>query len=90
MYLNHNHTLRPIHLRLTGEIVEHLEKVKGEHGFECIQPLIRFYIRQGLDRDTSEYSLSDDVAFINELKEQGVSEQLIEKALENVCKKVDQ
>ncbi|MCG7411791.1 hypothetical protein [Moraxella nonliquefaciens] len=89
MYLNHNHTLRPIHLRLTDEIVAHLEKVKGEHGFECIQPLIRFYIRQGLDRDNSEYSLSNDIAFINELKEQGISEKLIEKALENVCKNAD-
>ena len=89
MYLNHNHTLRPIHLRLTDEIVAHLEKVKGEHGFECIQPLIRFYIRQGLDRDNSEYSLSNDNAFINELKEQSISEKLIEKALENVCKNAD-
>ncbi|MDO4450074.1 MAG: CopG family transcriptional regulator [Moraxella sp.] len=87
MYINH--TLRPIHLRLTNEIVEHLEKVKGEHGFESIQPLIRLYIRQGLDRDNSDYSLSHDVEFINELKEQGISEHVIEKALANVCKKVE-
>lgn len=72
---------RPIHLRLSEEVIERLEETADEHGFGAIQGLIRLYIRQGLDKDNMNYSLAQDVMFIEKLKRKGVSQQLIDEAL---------
>lgn len=80
--------MRPIHLRLSEEVIKHLEHTAQEHGFKQIQGLIRLYIRQGLDRDNQNYSLANDLVFIEKLKRKGVSQKLIEEALidtNNVC-----
>lgn len=80
--------MRPIHLRLSEEIIKHLEKTAEEHGFRGIQGLIRLYIRQGLDRDNSDYQLAQDLIFIEKLKRKGVSAKIIEEALldtNNAC-----
>lgn len=80
--------MRPVHLRLSEEIIKHLEKTAEEHGFRGIQGLIRLYIRQGLDRDNSDYQLAQDLIFIEKLKRKGVSAKIIEEALldtNNTC-----
>lgn len=80
--------MRPIHLRLSEEIIKHLEVTASEHGFKGIQGLIRLYIRQGLDRDNCDYQLANDLVFIEKLKRKGVSAKVIEEALidtSNVC-----
>lgn len=80
--------MRPIHLRLSEDIIKHLEKTADEHGFKGIQSLIRLYIRQGLDRDNCDYQLANDLIFIEKLKRKGVSAKIIEEALldtSNVC-----
>lgn len=79
--------MRPIHLKLSEEIIKHLEYTMSEHGFNSIQGLIRYYIRQGLDRDNCSYSLAEDILFIDELRKKGVSEQLIEEALVSINKR---
>lgn len=73
--------MRPIHLRLSEEIIKHLEETAKEYGFKQIQGLIRLYIRQGLDKDNSNYSLAHDLVFLEKLKRKGVSAKLIEEAL---------
>lgn len=73
--------MRPIHLRLSEEIIRHLENTAQDHGFKGIQTLIRLYIRQGLDKDNCEYSLAHDVAFIEKLRRKGVSQKIIDEAL---------
>lgn len=79
--------MRPVPLKLSEEIIGHLEHTMGEHGFNTIQGLIRLYIRQGLDRDNSNYTLANDVLFIEELRKKGVSQKIIDEALVNVNKK---
>lgn len=87
-------TMRPVHLRLSEEVIEHLEETAKVHGFGAIQGLIRLYIRQGLDRDDSNaYSLANDILFIEKLKRKGVSQKLIDEALldaNNACDLIDE
>lgn len=81
-------TMRPVHLRLSEEIIAHLEETAKEQGFKAIQGLIRLYIRQGLNRDNANYSLAQDLLFIEKLKRKGVSQKVIEEALldtNNTC-----
>lgn len=73
--------MRPVHLRLSEEIIAHLEVTAKAHGFKAIQGLIRLYIRQGLDRDNSDYSLAKDALFIERLRKKGVSQSIIDEAL---------
>lgn len=81
--------MRPVHLRLSEEIIAHLEETAEAHGFNRIQGLIRLYIRQGLDRDNCNYSLADDVLFIEKLRKKGVSQKVIDEALADVNKNCD-
>lgn len=74
-------TMRPIHLRLSEQIIQHLEQTANEHGFKGIQSLIRLYIRQGLDKDNKDYQLAKDTAFLEKLRRRGVSQQIIDEAL---------
>lgn len=84
-YSDHPQTImRPVHLRLSEEIIKHLEVTAQDHGFDRIQGLIRLYIRQGLDRDNSNYTLADDVLFIEKLRKKGVSQKIIDEALADV------
>lgn len=89
-YSDHPQTImRPVHLRLSEEIIKHLEETAQAHGFDRIQGLIRLYVRQGLDRDNSNYSLADDVLFIEKLRKKGVSQKIIDEALADVNQKCD-
>lgn len=73
--------MRPVHLRLSEEVILRLEETAKEHGFKQIQGLIRLYVRQGLDRDNAHYSLANDVVFLQKLKRKGVSQKIIDEAL---------
>ncbi len=73
--------MRPIHLRLSEQIITHLEETASEHGFKGIQSLIRLYIRQGLDKDNANYQLAHDVVFLEKLRRKGVSQKIIDEAL---------
>ena len=81
--------MRPVHLKLSEEIIAHLEHTMGEHGFNTMQGLIRLYNRQGLDRDNCNYTLANDILFIEELQKKGVSQKIIDEALVNVNKKCE-
>ena len=89
-YSDHPQTImRPVHLRLSEEIIKHLEVTAQDHGFDHIQGLIRLYIRQGLDHDNSDYTLADDVLFIEKLRKKGISQKIIDEALADVNQKCD-
>lgn len=89
-YSDHPQTImRPVHLRLSEEIIMHLEETAQAHGFDRIQGLIRLYVRQGLDRDNSNYTLADDALFIEKLRKKGVSQKIIDEALADVNQKCD-
>lgn len=89
-YCNHPQSImRPVHLRLSEQIISHLEDTAKTHGFNRIQGLIRLYIRQGLDRDNCNYSLASDVLFIEKLRKKGVSQKIIDEVLADVNQKCD-
>ena len=71
----------PMHIKITEEMHELLTEVAKKHGFRRIQGLIRYYIRCGLDAEDIDYRLSEDTAFLNKLKRQGVSEEILAAAL---------
>ncbi|MFB6347973.1 CopG family transcriptional regulator [Moraxella marmotae] len=81
--------MRPVHLRLSEEIIQYLEETAKVHGFGRIQGLIRLYIRQGLDRDHGDYTLANDMLFIEKLRKKGVSQKIIDEALADVNEKCD-
>lgn len=74
-------TMIPMHIKITEEMHELLTEVAKKHGFRRIQGLIRYYIRCGLDAEDVDYRLSQDTAFLNKLKRQGVSEEILANAL---------
>ncbi len=76
-------TMRPVHLRLSEEILAHLETTAQAQGFKAIQGLIRLYIRQGLDKDNANYSLAKDTLFLQKLQNKGVSQAVIDEALKD-------
>ncbi len=73
--------MAPVHLKLSEEMIELLEETAEEHGFDRIQPLIRLYIREGLDRDNDKYTLTHDAIFLETLRAKGVNEELIQQAI---------
>ena len=60
-----------------------------KNGFSRIQGLIRLYIRQGLDRDNCNYTLANDMLFIEKLRKKGVSQSIIDEALTDVNQTCD-
>lgn len=75
----------PLHIKLTEEMHALLSDVAKAHGFPRIQGLIRLYIRQGLDAENVGYSLANDRRFLEKLKRQGVSEDIINAACKESC-----
>lgn len=73
--------MRPISIRLSEDMIQMLEETADEHGFKKLQGLIRLYIREGLHRDNDKYTLVQDEVFIEQLREKGVSESIIEQAM---------
>lgn len=71
----------PLHIKITEEMHDLLTEVAKKHGFPRIQGLIRLYIRQGLDAENIGYSLANDSRFLEKLKRQGVSDEILELAL---------
>lgn len=76
-----NQVMVPLHIKITEEMHQLLTEVAKKHGFPRIQGLIRLYIRQGLDAEDINYSLAKDSRFLNKLKRQGVSDEIIQSAL---------
>lgn len=74
-------TMVPLHIKITEEMHQLLTEVAKKHGFPRIQGLIRLYIRQGLNAEDINYSLAKDSRFLNKLKRQGVSDEVIQSAL---------
>lgn len=71
----------PLHIKITEEMHDLLTEVAKKHGFPRIQGLIRLYIRQGLETENIGYSLADDNRFLEKLKRQGVSDEILQLAL---------
>jgi hypothetical protein len=82
--LNRNRPMTSVTIRMPEDVVEDLKKVAPLLGFSGYQPLIRAYIGQCLRIDLERFESETVTALVASLKRRGVSEAVIEEALNEV------
>ncbi|MGB3402606.1 MAG: hypothetical protein WBA77_07935 [Microcoleaceae cyanobacterium] len=83
--LNKNRPMTNVTLSIPEDVIEDLEKIAPLLGFSSYLPLMRAYIGQGLRSDLERFEGDQIPALIESLKRQGVSEEVIQKALEDIA-----
>ena len=71
-------------IRIPEDVIEDLKRIAPLLGFSGYQPLIRAYIGQGLREDLERLEGNDLSAFIESLKRKGVSEEIVNEALQDI------
>jgi hypothetical protein len=84
--LDKNRPMTSVTIRMPEDVVEDLKQVAPLLGFSGYQPLIRAYIGQGLRADLERFEGETVSALIAGLKRRGVSEALIDEALNEVVR----
>jgi phosphoribosylformylglycinamidine (FGAM) synthase PurS component len=84
--LDRNCPMTSVTLRIPEDVVEDLKKVAPLLGFSGYQPLIRAYIGQGLRVDLERFESETVTALVASLKRRGVSNTVIEEALNEVIR----
>ena len=69
-------------LRMPDDVVDDLKRLAPLLGFSGYQPLIRAYVGQGMRVDLNRLDVDKVAALVYSLKRRGVSESVIEDALE--------
>jgi len=82
--LSRNRPMVAITLRMPEDVVEDLKRIAPLLGFSGYQPLIRAYVGQGLRADLERLENDSVSTLIESLKRRGVSEAVIEEALDEV------
>ncbi len=82
--LDRNRPMTSVTIRIPEDVVEDLKQVAPLLGFSGYQPLIRAYIGQGLRADLERFESETVTALIASLKRRGVSDKIIEEALNEV------
>ncbi len=82
--LDRNRPMTSVTIRMPEDVVEDLKRVAPLLGFSGYQPLIRAYIGQGLRVDLERFESDTVTALIASLKRQGVSDKVINEALNEV------
>lgn len=82
--LNRNRPMTSVTICIPEDVVEDLKRVAPLLGFSGYQPLIRAYIGQGLRKDLERFESETVIALIASLKRQGVSDEIINEALNEV------
>ena len=75
----------PVTLRMPADVVEDLKRIAPLKGFSGYQALIRAYVGAGLREDMERYETSDLAVVLERLREQGVPEETLKKALRQVA-----
>ncbi|WP_263975295.1 hypothetical protein [Leptolyngbya sp. 7M] len=73
-------------IRIPEDVVDDLKRLAPLLGFSGYQPLIRAYIGQGLRADLERFESETVTALISSLKRHGVSDAVIEAALDEVAR----
>lgn len=68
-------------LRMPDDVLDDLKRVAPLLGFSGYQPLMRFYVGNGLRRDLERLEDSDVQALMENLRRNGVKETLLARAL---------
>ncbi|MGB7713208.1 MAG: hypothetical protein WBL95_27350 [Microcoleus sp.] len=82
--LDRNRPMTRVTLRMPEDVVEDLKKVAPLLGFSGYQPLIRAYIGQGLRVDLERFESDTVTALVASLKRRGISDAVINEALNEV------
>ena len=84
--LNPNRPMTSVTIRMPADVVEDLKKVAPLLGFSGYQPLIRAYIGQGLRVYLERFESETVTALVASLKRRGVSDAVIDEALNEVLR----
>jgi len=79
--LGKNRPMVAVTLRMPEDVVDDLKRVAPMRGFAGYQALLRAYVGVGLRDDLERLEKSDVARLIEKLKEIGVSEETINKAV---------
>lgn len=75
----------PVTLRMPVDVMEDLKRIAPLKGFSGYQALMRAYVGAGLREDLERYEGSNLAAVMERLREQGVPEETLKKALREVA-----
>ena len=79
--LSKDRPMTTITLRMPVDVVDDLKRVAPLLGFSGYQGLLKTYVGQGLRRDLERLDNDTVSALVSSLKQQGVSEDVINEAL---------
>lgn len=82
--LDRNRPMTTITIRMPEDVIEDLKRVAPLLGFSGYQPLARAYIGQGLRSDLERLEEDHISALVASLKRRGVSDEVIQEALNEV------
>ena len=85
--LDKNRPMTTITIRMPEDVIEDLKRIAPLLGFSGYQPLARAYIRQGLRTDLERLEADMIPSLITSLKRRGVSEDVIQEALDEAIQK---
>ncbi len=82
--LDKDRPMTMVSMRFPVDVIEDLKRVALMRGFSGYQPLVRAYVGQGLRVDRERLETDTLTAFVESLKRHGISEEVINEALEEV------
>ena len=77
----------PVTLRMPQDVIEDLKRVAPLRGLAGYQSLIRAYVGAGLRDDMERFEGSAMAQLIEKLREDGVSEETLQRAAAEVARK---
>ena len=82
--LRKDRPMSSITIRMPEDVVDDLKRVAPALGFSGYQPLIRYYIGQGLRKDLEHLEHTKLDRLIEKLEERGVSQQVIQEVVNDL------
>jgi hypothetical protein len=82
--LRRDRPMQSVTLRVPEDVIEDLKRIAPLLGFSGYQPLMRAYIGQGLRADLERLENDPIASLIDSLKRQGVSDEVIDRALAEI------
>lgn len=82
--LKRDRPMTSVTLRMPEDVVEDLKALAPLLGFSGYQPLIRAYIGQGMRQDQKRLDKTRFSALVEQLRKHGVSEKLINAAINDL------
>lgn len=83
--LNKDRAMTTTTIRMPVDVIEDMKRIAPQLGFSGYQALMKAYVGQGLRHDLERLENDNVSVLVKSLKEQGVSEEVITKALSQVA-----